>query len=199
MALWYFLALRLRARYRVLVPFEPSLFMRFALLLAAAAFVVGSAISQPLLTETFDYPVGDLLTDQGVENHNGDEILLTLTELGPTLTGNLPSAENSTIIERGLGSRKVAQLGFTLVSADSRNGDNTTSYTSFLVDGGSTNNSNVGFEDQVGGADEYKAMGFVQGLGTTTFEQSSISAPNHIPTLLGGIAIFLLAMLIVVL
>ena len=150
--------------------------MRFALLLTAAAFVATPAISQPLHTEHFDVPVGDFPNDHGVENHNGDESLLTMTDFNPTLTGLPPSAGISTIVEQGLGSHEDAHPGSAQARADNRNGDNATSYTSFRLDVGSTSNGNSGFEDQqLRGAGEYEAIGFVQDYGSTTMEQSYAS------------------------
>ena len=151
--------------------------MRFALLLTAAAFVATPTISQPLHTEHFDVPVGDFPNDHGVENHNGDESLLTMTDFNPTLTGLPPSAGISTIVEQGLGSHEDAHPGSAQARADNRNGDNATSYTSFRLDVGSTSNGNSGFEDQqLRGAGEYEAIGFVQDYGSTTMEQSYASA-----------------------
>ncbi len=151
--------------------------MRFALLLTAAAFVATPAISQPLPTEHFDVPVGDFPNDHGVENHNGDESLLTMTDFNPTLTGLPPSAGISTIVEQGLGSHEDAHPGSAQARADNRNGDNATSYTSFRLDVGSTSNGNAGFEDQrLRGAGEYEAIGYVQDHSATTIEQSHASA-----------------------
>ena len=150
--------------------------MRFALLLTAAAFVATPAISQPLHTEHFDVPVGDLPNDHGVEDHNGDESLLSVTDSSPTLTGLPPSAGISTIVEQGLGSHEDAHIGSAQARADNRNGDNATSYTSFRLDVGSTSNGNAGFEDQrLRGAGEYEAIGYVQDHGATHIEQSYAS------------------------
>ncbi len=88
--------------------------MRFALLLAAGAFVVASASSQPLLTENFDYTIGDLLTDHGWVAHSGaGSGPLAVTDNNLTFTGYPLSTGNSTAIVDA--NSEDANLGFTPV------------------------------------------------------------------------------------
>jgi len=91
--------------------------MRFTLLLAVAAFLVAPASSQ-LITENFDYTIGDTLsvaTPWVSHGGTGDSLLVTDNNL--TFTGYPLSTGNSTFVTGGAGSREDAHLDFTPVTS----------------------------------------------------------------------------------
>ena len=103
--------------------------MRFALLFATAALLTASASSQPLLTENFDYTVGDTLTVVTPwVNHSGTGDSLLVTDNNLTFPGYPLSTGNSTFVEHGSGSREDAHRDFT-----PQMGDGTTVYAAFLI------------------------------------------------------------------
>ncbi|MCH7977193.1 MAG: T9SS type A sorting domain-containing protein [Bacteroidetes bacterium] len=117
--------------------------MRFALLLAAVAFLIAPASSQPLLTENFDYAVGDTLTVPPLPwiHHSGSGDSLLVTDNNLTFTGYPPSTGFSTFVAHGAGSREDAHLDFTPVS-----GSGTTVYAAFLINASSvTTDSDGGY------------------------------------------------------
>ena len=92
--------------------------MRFVLLLAAAAFLIAPASAQ-LLTENFEYAVGDTLTapPQPWINHSGTGDSLLVTDNNLTFTGYPLSTGFSTFVTAGAGSREDAHLDFTPVTS----------------------------------------------------------------------------------
>ncbi|MCH8031217.1 MAG: hypothetical protein IIB09_05295, partial [Bacteroidetes bacterium] len=102
--------------------------MRFALLLAVAAFLVAPASAQ-FVTENFDYTVGDTLTVVTPwVNHSGTGDSLLVTDNNLTFTGYPLSIGNSTFVEHGSDSREDAHRDFT-----PQMGDGTTVYAAFLI------------------------------------------------------------------
>ncbi len=106
--------------------------MRFVLLLAVACLLLGPASSQSLLDENFDYPVGELLTDNGWINHSGTGNFLVVDAANLSLAGYPLNSGGSVVIVGQAASSEDVHRGFAPVSMPG-SGGSTSVYTSFLV------------------------------------------------------------------
>ncbi len=109
--------------------------MRFALLLAVVGLFSSHAFAQVLLTENFEYAVGDTLTSDATPwvSHSGSGDSLLVTDNNLTFSGYPPSTGNSTFLSFGAGSREDAHLGFPPVVPVEPFGGATVVYSSMLI------------------------------------------------------------------